>query len=545
MGERANIQFIKELIGSSMFYPTVEEYFSFAAEKLAGNTYWKNIIILKYNKVLDIFSVITVIDKSLASLSEFYTYESRPIQKALKEGALARHLRENAEEPFEANLFKQGFKKIVLAPIILKNEFAGLLIGLSKKNNDQLAPLDVKIMELVSEILAVSMEKYKCVNTTEETLVQLQNYQEKMISFESLKLLGDLAAGISHNLNNLLAGILAYTQLVENKQLDQETQKVINQIRSAALVGKETVSSLQEFKKMNVEMEFENVQLTDILNRAIHITRSKWQDEAWAKNIEYKFEMDISRLPLVLGNPSTLLETFIVAIFTILEGMPAGGCINIETYQQEGNPVIRFSSSSRKIIGRGLSVYDPFLEHTRAGEEKVNFQVAKDIIKRHRGRITRENPLGQGAIITIELPAIMQKVEEIKEHFEISEAMEANILVVEDEPMVRALLAEVLLGEGFNLTTVENGEKALQEIEQKEFDLILTDLGMPGMSGFDLAERIRKINPSIPIIMATGWQAQLDTKKVEEYKINHVVGKPFQINELVNTVRTNLKKIKP
>ena len=84
----------------------------------------------------------------------------------------------------------------------------------------------------------------------------------------------------------------------------------------------------------------------------------------------------------------------------------------------------------------------------------------------------------------------------------------------------------------------------MKYLKEEEFDLLLTDLGMPGMSGYQLAVEARKILPDMPVILATGWESRIDRNKMEEYKIDYVVGKPFRFNEIINVIVESILKRK-
>ena len=94
--------------------------------------------------------------------------------------------------------------------------------------------------------------------------------------------------------------------------------------------------------------------------------------------------------------------------------------------------------------------------------------------------------------------------------------------------------------EGFCVDSVESGPKGLAMLKKIDFDLIITDLGMPVMSGLDFTLRAREMQPKIPVIMATGWESRIDRKKLKDYKIDHVVGKPFQFRKLIEAINSLL-----
>jgi CheY-like chemotaxis protein len=107
-----------------------------------------------------------------------------------------------------------------------------------------------------------------------------------------------------------------------------------------------------------------------------------------------------------------------------------------------------------------------------------------------------------------------------------------SILIVDDEECVRELLVDILESEGYEVTTAENGEQALKEFEDKRFKAVFTDVGMPGMSGWELARAIRERDDAIPMAVITGWGESVSSNDQELARVNWVVSKPFSVDRI-------------
>ena len=112
----------------------------------------------------------------------------------------------------------------------------------------------------------------------------------------------------------------------------------------------------------------------------------------------------------------------------------------------------------------------------------------------------------------------------------------ANILVIDDEEMIRDLLREILTRDGHSVTTSASSREGLQTFDEGNYDLVYTDLSMPGMSGWEIAAQIKKRKTNAVVIMITGWGVEVDDKKIEENGIRSIISKPFQIPEIRNSV---------
>ena len=112
-----------------------------------------------------------------------------------------------------------------------------------------------------------------------------------------------------------------------------------------------------------------------------------------------------------------------------------------------------------------------------------------------------------------------------------------SILIVENEEDIRCLLTDILASEGYKVQSASNGTDALELFNQKQFDLVLTDLGMPVMSGWEVANAIKKRAPEVIIAVITGWGTQLDQSELDKNGIDIVVNKPFRVQQILNMVR--------
>ena len=112
-----------------------------------------------------------------------------------------------------------------------------------------------------------------------------------------------------------------------------------------------------------------------------------------------------------------------------------------------------------------------------------------------------------------------------------------TILVIDDDERVRTLLKDILLFGGYRVIEASDGESGMRHLEEGGFDMVLTDLGMPGMNGWEVTKLIKTKIPQLPVALITGWGTNLDEKKIEESGVDWIIGKPFQVNEILETVK--------
>jgi CheY-like chemotaxis protein/signal transduction histidine kinase len=528
---------IKELIGSAIYFPRLSQFAAVVEDKLKGTSAWRMLALLEYQESKGCFINHRETGRFGPASLDFYAFNS-PIIREIKRRttSLVRKLQPPVEDSYEIKLVQEGITYVCLAPIVIRERFTGIIVGFSIQP-EEVNVRDQHLLEVVAEVIGLVIEKFTLKAKTDKLQKQVRDYRNKLVNMESLKIMGELALGAAHNLNNLLTGILGYVQVISTKAQDPEMKPVISEIHTSVMAGKETIQNLQEFRKMDMDESFDVVHIEEVIKRTVSLTRTKWQDEAWAKNIEYKIEMDLRDPAVVMGNPSTLLEAFIIILFKSLESIPNGGKVTIEIFEDNNQAEMSFLAIKETKITDSLLEMDPFIQYKEGTASYFNLAVAEEIIQRHQGTLSRDTKIGQGTTITVKLPLMEKQAPETINVLPSFEKVSARILVVEDEPIVRSLLRDVLRTEGFTVEAAEDGRAALEILEKDtKFDILITDLGMPVMSGFDLVERARKIISNLPVIMATGWEAQIDRKKVKKYNINYVVGKPFQFRELIESI---------
>ncbi len=167
-----------------------------------------------------------------------------------------------------------------------------------------------------------------------------------------------------------------------------------------------------------------------------------------------------------------------------------------------------------------------------------------ELVKRFGGEIEVESKAGSGTTFTIIFPIGSEGKEEMPVPLMIKKGREARILVIDDEESVRSAISQILSQVNHQVTVAENGKEGIRLFKEKEFDIVLTDLGMPGMSGWEVCKTIKGISPNFPVGMITGWGMEVNQAKIEESGLDFVISKPFDLNQILNTVAERLESKK-
>jgi nitrogen-specific signal transduction histidine kinase/CheY-like chemotaxis protein len=361
--------------------------------------------------------------------------------------------------------------------------------------------------------------------------------EEQLFQAEKLRALGEMASGVAHDFNNALAAILGNTQLLLFSARDDDISEKLQTIEKVARDSAQTVRRLQDFTRKKVHKEYQGLDVHEIIRDAMEITRPKWRDDAQGKGISIDVGYQPGEVPLVDGNASELREVLTNMIFNAVEAMPQGGRLDLQTFQRNGKIGIRIGDS-----GVGMTeetrkkIFDPFFTTKPFSNTGLGLSVSYGIIQQHGGTIEVNSRAGVGTVFTIFLPVGAREKAETPGAAGIPRGKTARILVVDDEETVRDILSKMLERVHHQVTVAENGEEGLRFFQEKEFDLVLTDLGMPGLSGWEVCRRIKEIKPRTPVGMITGWGMELSRASMEECGLNFLIPKPFEFRQILRIV---------
>jgi PAS domain S-box-containing protein len=378
-------------------------------------------------------------------------------------------------------------------------------------------------------------------------ITEKKKVENMLLQSEKLKSLGELAGGVAHDFNNVLAAILGRVQLLsmnfetpsgkqERRKVMRELKKGLEIIEKASLDGAETVRRIQEFSRRRADDKcFTHLDINELVDHALEFTKARWKDEAESKGIKIQIKKEISPPATIAGSASELREVFTNLINNAIDAMPQGGTIRIRTFKENSYIGIKIEDTGMG-ISKDISdrIFDPFFTTKGPQATGLGMSVSYGIITRHKGTISVDSQEGRGTVFTIKIP--VTEVKEIKDEKtqELSKkGRKGNILIVEDEEDIRTLLSEILTSDGHAVSVASGGKKGIEVFKKERFDLILTDLGMPGMSGWEVASTIKKLAPEVIIAVITGWGIQLDKDEMKQHGVDMIINKPFKVDQIL------------
>ncbi|MBI3872349.1 MAG: response regulator [candidate division Zixibacteria bacterium] len=360
---------------------------------------------------------------------------------------------------------------------------------------------------------------------------------DRMTRAEKMRILGEMASGVVHDVNNMLGAILGRAQLASMKTDLEEVRKHLAQIEKIALQGGETVKRLQEFTRHCPRGAMQPTDLNQVVADALDVTRHRWEAQAHGHGTIYLVDTRPGANVRIPGIHSELVDAVANMIFNALDAMPDGGRLILET--------CRDGDLCRLIVadeGMGMTaeqaarVFSPFYTTKGAHGTGLGLAVVSDIVGRHSGQIRVESAPQQGSRFIIEFAAAGGAIDIPAGDSVFASLASTNVLLVDDDPTILDVIGEALRDAGHRLTSCDNGAAALVAMEKCHFDVIVTDLGMPGVTGWDIARRARDLSPRPPVIVISGWGAQIDKNQLADCGVDALLAKPFHLDQIRETI---------
>ncbi|GIW07611.1 MAG: hypothetical protein KatS3mg060_2416 [Dehalococcoidia bacterium] len=371
-----------------------------------------------------------------------------------------------------------------------------------------------------------------------------QESDEIRVRNETLRALGQMAAGIAHDFNNALALILgrseiAYDELRDGQPRLADLEESILAIRQAALDAASTIRRLQEFSRERPNAELSAVDIPELLREVASLTRPRWLNDAQRRGIRIALEVRTEAVPPVAADASELRDALTNLIFNAVDALPEGGRIVLSATRHGDAVAIQVQDT-----GIGMSeavrrrIFEPYFTTKGERGSGLGLPMVYAVVKRYGGEIEVESEPGRGTTITIHLPfgpSLPQPTVAPPPSGRIG-----HVLVLDDEPGIAAMMARMLTRDGHAVASFTSPQEAIAAIERERFDVVVTDLGMPSISGWAIAEAAKRRDPSTRVVLATGWGAEIDRDSPASAQIDAILPKPFQFQRLRTLIRSLL-----
>lgn len=386
-------------------------------------------------------------------------------------------------------------------------------------------------------------------------ITSMRLLEQQLLQVQKLESLGTLAGGIAHDFNNILGIILGHALMIERTQYNPDrVRQGLQSIISASQRGAGLVRQLLTFARK-----------TDVLLGPVHVNHiitevTKLLSETFPKTIVISVELGTG-LPVITADLNQLHQVLINLCLNARDSMPDGGTLSIRTKRVAGSTIAeRFSGVTApeyvlievSDTGTGMDeetkrrVFEPFFTTKERGKGTgLGLAVVFGIMESHGAFIDVESEISSGTTFSLYFPVKANGLEMLEMSKEIPEDVHAGaetILLVEDEEELRNLAEVVLTKKGYVVLTARDGEEAIETYRHRHRDiaLVVSDLGLPKLSGEDVLRRLKEFNPDVRLLLVSGFVEPEQKAEILKAGAIEVLSKPYSPNELLKKVRDAL-----
>ena len=459
--------------------------------------------------------------------------------------------------PLIEKLAVAGWRSIVAVPLMVEEKLFGVLISARSKPED-FSSGDCEFLRMLSEHVALAVHQTQLHKDLEKAYDDLRQTQATVLQQERLKALGQMASGIAHDVNNALSPIVGFADLIQAREttLGEDSKRHLRHIRTAGEDIAHIVARLREFYRQREENEsLQELQVNMLVEQVVDMTRPRWRDLPQSNGTTIEMQTELAAdVPGLIGIESEIREALTNLVLNAVDAMPEGGKITVRTRwtrseaaQNGGQPqkqaVVEISDT-----GTGMSeetrkrCLEPFYSTKGKRGTGLGLAMVYGVMERHEGNIEIQSELGKGTTFRLTFPVRTNLCADEADQ-EIIEAIEPlRILCIDDEPLLRELIKEMLERDHHAVEVCDSGQSGLDEFRfsrerGRPFDVVITDLGMPYIDGRQVAKIIKQESPTTPVIMLTGWGAFMKEEGNAPTKIDGIISKPPKVRDLREALR--------
>jgi PAS domain S-box-containing protein len=445
--------------------------------------------------------------------------------------------------PFPQRLADAGVHGFVGAPLLVEGRPFGVLIA-ARCTKESFSSGECEFLRQLSEHVALAVNQSRLHSALQRAYDDLRQTQDAVMRQEKLRVLGQMASGIAHDINNALSPATLYTEslLERDSGLTDNARRSLTVIRDAIQGVAHTVGRMKEFySQRDPQSTYSPVNLNRVIEQVVELTRVRWRTMPEESGITVRVEAELAAdLPDILGQESDLRDAFTNLILNAVDAMPGGGRLTLRTRAITHSRVeVNFTDTG---IGMDEATRSRCLElfFTTKGERGTGLGMAMvyGMIERHGGELEIESEPGRGTTIRLLFPlAVTPAGATVATLSQLRPAPPSRILVVDDDPIILKSLRDTLEQDGHSVTIAAGGESGIAAARAandsgEPFDVVITDLGMPYVDGNAVAAAVKSAVPGIPIVLLTGWGHRLLANQQLPPNIDRVLSKPPRLAAL-------------
>src|SRR5437762_2662026 len=418
------------------------------------------------------------------------------------------------------------------------------IMGISSRETREYTSNDENLLVAIGRQLSTTIEKVRLYEETCRAYEDLRHTQEQLLQSEKMSAIGQLIAGVAHELNNPLTAILGYAQLLESEGLGERAADFVGKLFKQAQRTHRVVQNLLSFARQR-KPEKQQVDVRKVLQETLALR----DYDLRVNNIKLEQQVDPD-LPAVTADPHQLEQVFLNIINNAVDAMleaGKGGSLKVRMSAKDGDVLAEFQDSGPGIKEPG-KIFDPFYTTKDVGKGTgLGLSICYGIVKEHGGDITARNCPDGGAIVKVRFPSSDRvAAPEIAAPLPPREfAIEGRILLAEDEAAVLEFERDVLTGAGAQVVTLMNAEDVRTRLLTESFDAVIVNGKLPG--GWSAPEVYGWISGKCPglekrLLFTFSSDAEPEVRDfLAQNNLPHLV-KPFEVADLIAQARRLLQK---
>ncbi len=432
-------------------------------------------------------------------------------------------------------------RSAVISPLTVGSALLGVIVS-ARRQPDAFSVAERDFMVQLAIHVGLAVRQVQLYQDLQEAYEDVRQTQRAMMRQGRLRALGQMASGIAHDINNAISPVPLYTAIIQREaDLSEQTRAHLATIDMAIRDVEETVTRMRQFyRRSEREEDLQPVDLNRAAAEAIELTSPRWRDVPQRGGITIDLHTDFQEdLPPVMGNEGEIRQAVTNLILNAVDAMPEGGTMTVRTREGGELPAVVLEVRD---TGVGMDeetqrrCLEPFFSTKGERGSGMGLATVYGTMQRHEGDVQVESALGEGTTMRLLFP-VRQVAEGDTAEEPLQPAGPLSILCVDDEAALREALKEALEDEGHAVELADDGRSGLERFraarEQGEpFDVVITDLGMPEVSGRQVARTVKTEAPGTPVILLTGWGRQLSAENDVPAAVDLMLGKPPTIEML-------------
>jgi signal transduction histidine kinase/FixJ family two-component response regulator len=458
-----------------------------------------------------------------------------------------------AEGALPEKLAVAGFRASLAVPLVVENKLFGVML-VARLNTDSIRIGERDFLRTLSKQVALAAHQAQLHAELEKAYNDLRQTQQTVMQQERLKALGQMASGIAHDVNNALSPVVGFSDLLIRGEagISDHGKKYLEYIKTAGEDIAHIVARLREFYRRRDEGE--TLQLLDVnalVKQVIDMTRPRWRDIPQGRGIMVEVREDLdAQAPELVGIKSEIREAVTNLIINAVDAIPNGGAITVRTrvasWTEAQFPAHVIVEVSDNGIGMDEETrkrcLEPFFSTKGKRGTGLGLAMVYGVMERHEGKIEVDSELGKGTTMRLIFPVRKLANPDGSEAGADEPTSPLRILCIDDEPLVRELLKEMLGRDGHHVHTCDGGQVGVDAFRTAKsrgepFDVVITDLGMPYFDGRQVAKVVKRESPNTPVVMLTGWGAFMKENDDMPAQVDGVLSKPPRSAEIRQALR--------